>query len=191
MKTTFLFLFLLLVNTNLFAQFSETPGKSFKQLPPDLNKETLIFLKHDSVDVPNKKPKSMNAFEYNRLRNHNNVIPVSNKQLKEAAKEYPFKYIIASISEVDSLSKANYKYVYYSPAFEKVKTGQRMGTKSSVSFSPGKQTTKTTYVIQNIVLVNLENNDLYYVGEYSETFVYYYKGLIKDFVKKVKKQYNL
>src|SRR5687768_16913013 len=122
-----------------------------------------------------------------RLNNHNEVIPTSNKQLRDGIKSYPFKYIVASVNQLDSLSKANYKYALYYPGQEKVKTGSRMGTTSRGQ--SGNQTVNIT--VEKLVIIDLQNNDEYFVHEFSQTFVYYYKGLIKEFMKKLNKQYNL
>ncbi len=88
-------------------------------VPADLDKETLIILKHEAIEVgTEEESESTRKYVIRRQENHNRVLLEFNAELEEAAEKlYPFQYILAFPSEIDSLMKNGHKYVLYSNAY--------------------------------------------------------------------------
>ena len=89
-------------------------------VPPDLNASKLIILKHATISTGSEaEDKRTRKYVIQRQENHNRISEEFNKELEEAAKKYyPFEYILAFPSEIDSLMKLGYKYVLFSNVYD-------------------------------------------------------------------------
>ena len=78
-----------------------SPGRktSSRTLPADLKDEIILFLKFDSVDVPLKRPKGYAKTKFIKYTNHNKMVPELNKELRQIAAKYPFRYKIISMMD--------------------------------------------------------------------------------------------
>ena len=72
---------------------------SSRTLPADLKDEIILFLKFDSVDVPLKRPKGYAKSKFIKYTNHNKMVPDLNKELRQIAAKYPFRYKIISMMD--------------------------------------------------------------------------------------------
>ena len=112
-------------------------------------------------------------------KKHNENVPVSNKQLKESAKEYPFEYVLAYRNDIEKYRSLGYKYLLDFKPFVDMRQGIRQSNSNTIVKFP-------------LYIQDLTNNDIYILDYISETFTYYYRGIIKKtLVKQVKKKYKL
>ncbi|GCC50230.1 hypothetical protein SanaruYs_04450 [Chryseotalea sanaruensis] len=156
--------------------------KQFKGLPDDLNVSKIIFLKHDSTEVEPEKPRGQGQDEKIRhalKKNHNTNVAGSNLQLRTAAKEYPFEYVITSRENVLAYKELGYKYVLDFKPFVDIRQGIRHSTTKVTVYFP-------------LYIYDLTTTDTYIIDNVSENFVYYYTGLMKKaLIKQVKRKYKL
>ena len=163
MLRTTLFLLIIFSSSIAFAQ------KPSKKLPIDLNVEKIIFLKYDML--PEDDP-SINKLGQRMYKKRNKAAIEANEQLEEAAKEYPYQYVIASRTEIDSLKEAGYKYVYECSMMKKYNDGVNMYAGQNKKY------------VSDMLVINLQTGEEHKVFEVSQTFVYYYKGIIKKTAQK-------
>ena len=144
-----------------------------KGIPDDLDKEKIIFLKHEPIKVTaRKKSKKAEKYLYERQTNHNKVIEESNQILKGAALAYPFEYAITTPSTYISLAKAGYKYVLQSSVYKYDHLQD--------------QPTEDELVVFTYFIYDMENNIAYEVFHLDEMKVYDFKLIIKRLKRAIK-----
>lgn len=163
-------------------EFTLVGNKSKEELPADLPQAKLLFIKYSPVNVPASRPHDMPHRQYSLLRNHNEVYMVANEQLVKAAARYPFSYRITTQDSSTYYAQRGYKYALFHSSFNAVADGIYTGTRSNGYYS-----TKTDV---KLFVQDLSTGNRYQVDTFSETFIYYYKGIINNFLKKVDKQFN-
>lgn len=166
------------------------PGQPFpeaaqfypKKLPDDLPQAKLLFIRFQAVDIP----PDYTRYQYAMLKTHNTNTPKANAQLQEAAAKYPFPYRITTQDSVAYYYGQGYKYALYYNSFNSFVTQNFKG--SSLHTSSSGTTMRVT--IENLYVLDMSNGDRYKVDEFSETFTYYYKGIVGMLVKRVGKQFD-
>lgn len=158
-----------------------------KKLPDDLPQAKLLFIKHSPVPLPDKRPKDMPRGLYNMQENHNNVYGRANEQLVEAAARYPYAHRITTLDSVAYYRDHGYKYMLMQTSFSSVVNGTFRGT---TGHGMGANRTYASTSV-DLYVQDLANNDRYVFDEFSETFVYYYKGQVGMLLKKVDKQFKV
>lgn len=156
-----------------------TTGQIYKKkLPEDLPKAKLLLIKFSPVSLPAERPKDMPKAEFKRKQHHNSVFVEANNQLQTEAAKYPFSYHITTQDSIAYYREHGYKYMLFHNSFNSFLDGNYAGTNRNGA----------TYV--DLYLRNLTNNDLYVIDDFSETFIYYYKGLFGMLLKKTEKQFK-
>ena len=151
-----------------FAQKDETG------LPDDLNIESIVFFKFDSMYL---KPGSSKA-QQRDIRWRNDMATKGNKALMEEVKRYPFKYAIASRSELGALSQKGYKYILENDMMIGYNSGDPM-------FVPFEKYIAAFYVM------DLQTRKKYFLFTISQGFAYRYDYTMGKFVDKVLKKYKI
>ena len=90
-----------------------------KGVPEDLDKEKIIILMHEKVEVGSANENQSTAnYVVRRQENHNTVSDEFNQKLNKAFEsKYPFDYVLAYPSEMDQFFDQGYKYVLYSNVY--------------------------------------------------------------------------
>lgn len=158
-------------------------GKSKNELPDDLPQSKLLFIKYSPANVPAKRPDNMSRRQYSLLKNHNEVYLTANEQLIKAAAHYPFSYRITTQDSSTYYAQQGYKYSLFHTSFNAMTDGTYVGTSSNGYYS---NVTTVKLFVQDLTMGNR-----YPVDTFSETFVYYYKGIVGKFLKKVNKQFDV
>lgn len=145
-----------------------------KGLPNDLNKEKVIFLKHQAIEVT-YDPEEGSAEEYLHLRqiNHNEVIEEANEELEKYAKGYPFEYTISNQSDYKELILKGHKYVLESKVYDYEHLNRHPEEDELIVFE--------------YFLIDLYNGKAYKVFELDEMKVYDAKLLIRKFSRVLKR----
>ena len=161
------------------AQLVATTGQIYKKrLPEDLPKSKLLLIKFSPVQLPSERPKDMPKSEFKQKEHHNSVFAEANQQLLAEAAKYPYPYHITTQDSIAYYREHGYKYLLFHNSFNSWLDGNYSGTNRNGA----------TYV--DLYLRNLTNNDLYVIDDFSETFIYYYKGLVGMLLKKTEKQFK-
>jgi hypothetical protein len=151
--------------------------KKYEGVPDDLDKSKIVFVRHDSATIqPNAKgwaEKSSNKFK----TYYNKIIPKSNKQLEDKAKNYPFEYIIADRGDLPKLKEQGYKYVLYCDCFDSYREGMPKAHYKMSVYYP-------------VYLMDMNTQEIYVHDDMSEVFTMSYDKIIDYFIKKVKKKYK-
>ena len=143
-------------------------------LPDDLNVESIVFLKFDSMFL---EPGSSKA-QQRDIRWRNEMGTRGNKALMEEVKRYPFKYTIASRSELAALSQKGYKYILENDMMNGYNSGDPM-------FVPFEKYIAAFYVM------DLQNGKKYFLFTISQGFAYRYDYTMNKCVDKVIKKYKV
>ena len=110
---------IVLLGTSAYAQEEgKITKKSIRELPADLKTETILFLKFDSVELPAERPKGRAKVDYIKWKNHNEMVPRYNKELRESAKSYPYKYKIISMTDTANYKSHGAKYLFWMNSFD-------------------------------------------------------------------------
>lgn len=159
-----------------------------KKLPDDLPQQKLLFVRYSPVTLPATPPRMFTAERgvYKLQENHNAVIPKSNEQLVEAAARYPFAYRITTLDSVTYYRDHGYKYMLMQSSFNSGVDGTYRGTRGH---GMGASRTYTSTSV-DLYVQNLQNGDRYVFDDFSQTFIYYYKGQVGMLLKKVDKQFD-
>jgi hypothetical protein len=153
---------------NLYSQ------KECQGLPSDLNKETIIFLEYELLPID----ETLSGPVKNMYKVRNNNAPVANGQLNEQAKEYPFRYVISKRSVYKDSLASTCRYVLENEYMEAYNNGVNLNYEmNSASVSP-------------MYIKDLKTGDKYELFNINAGEAYYYTGIMKKFVKAVKKEYN-
>lgn len=151
-----------------------------KKLPDDLPKAKMLFIKFSPAAVPAERPKEMSRRDYKLLEHHAVNYPHANEQLVKAAAEYPYAHRITTQDSITYYQERGYRYVLMHNSFNSFINGTFRGSGSNAS-AP---------TMVDLYVKDLSNGDKYVVDDFSETFVYYYKGLVGMLLKRVHKQFG-
>ncbi|MFT5666272.1 MAG: hypothetical protein ACI9DK_000451 [Vicingaceae bacterium] len=160
-------LFILLI----FPLFLIAQEPTFKKgLPDDLDKEKIILLEHEPIELSvfERNTKS-SKYILRRQENHNEIIEQSNLKLKGAALEYPFEYAITTPSTYLSLAKAGYKYVLQSSVY----------TYKHLKQQPSE------LIVFEYFIYDMQNNIAYEVFRIDEMKVYDFKLIMRKLNKAI------
>jgi hypothetical protein len=142
-------------------------------LPDDLNIESIVFLKFDSMSlVP-----GLSKAEERDVRWRNEMATKGNSALMEEVKRYPFKYTIASRSKLKELKQKGYKYILENDMMNGYNSGDPM-------FRPFEKYIAAFYVM------DLQTGKKYFLFTISQNFAYRYDYTMNKFVDKVNKKYK-
>lgn len=147
------------------------------RLPADLPQAKLLFIKYSPVEVPSNRPDNMTRRQYGLLKNHNEVYAAANEQLVKAAANYPFGHRITTQDSSTYYATRGYKYALFHSSFNATTDGTYAGTN-------GNYATTVKLFVQDLATGNR-----YQVDTFSETFIYYYKGIVGKLLKQVAKQF--
>lgn len=111
-------------------------------------------------------------------RNRNRLITVSNRQLEEEAKNYPFDYVIATREEVPYYKAKGYKYVLDCPFFYSIDTGENLYAGYRKRYTA------------EIYILNLETGDRHALYSISQTFMFSYGPIMKKVNRMIRKNYK-
>lgn len=156
--------------------FAQEP-KIIEGLPSDLDQVQLILLKHEAIEVGSEEEEEASReYVMRRQENHNRVLKEFNRELEEAAKEfYPFDYLLAFPSEVDSLLGSTAKYVLYSNVYQ-------------YNFLKD-QPEEGELLVFGYYLKDKETEVVYQLFELDEMKVYDAKLIMKKLAKDIKKNF--
>ncbi|MBF9140600.1 hypothetical protein [Hymenobacter properus] len=181
-------------DTSPGAILKKSNGVIKKKLPDDLPQEKLLFVKYQPLTLPPEGPKGWGIQRRNYFlkKKHNDVFPEANKQLQEAAKLYPYAHRITTLDSVAYYQEHGYKYMLMQSSFNSVADGTFQGTTGNTigTGSPGGSTRVMTTTSVDLYVQELNSGDKYVFDDFSETFIYYYKGQVGMLLKKVDKQFN-
>ena len=112
-----------------------------------------------------------------RPSSYSSSIATSNEQLVKAAANYPFGYRITTQDSSTYYATRGYKYALFHSSFSAATDGTYAGTNGNY---------KTTV---KLFVQDLTTGNRYQVDTFSETFIYYYKGIVGKLLKQVAKQF--
>lgn len=161
-------------------------GQYFKKkLPDDLPQAKLLFIRQTRLNLPLERPDDMPRLYYSSRKRHNEMAYEANKQLDEAVLKYPYAYRVTTQDSVDYYRARGYKYKLFHSSFNAVLDGTYQGTRGH-GMGAGRTYTSTSV---DLYVQDLSTNDKYVFDSFSETFIYYYKGIVGMLVKKASKQF--
>lgn len=174
MKTVSIFLLSALALS--FVLFNQEEELVFKKgLPSDLKTTKVVFLRYDSTKVDAKNKKA----EYYQKR-HNKNVPDANKEWAEAAKGYPYSYIIASRKDLASLKEKGYKYFLDCPALKNMESGTRNDDKKGNTI---------TYYEYRLYFQEIGTTNAWIISdEFNENQLYFPKFIMNKYVIKAVKK---
>ncbi len=157
-----------------------------KKLPDDLPQSKLLFIKYSAVPLPSERPKDMPRRLYGMQQNHNEASVRANEQLVEAAARYPYAHRLTTLDSVAYYRAQGYKYMLMQSSFNSMANGSFQGTQVHGFGSNASYTTTSV----DLYVQDLNTNDKYIFDEFSQTFIYYYKGQVGMLLKKADKQFK-
>ena len=167
-------LFLLIISSFSLLKAQETT--IIDGFPKDLDKEKIIFLKHEPINITaNPKESKAEKYVYLRQKNHNKVIEESNKKLVVAALQYPYSYALGTESSYFDLAKSGYKYVLISQVYK--------------NDHLKKHPDEDVLIVFEYYMLDLQKNLAYKVFELDEMKVYDSKMMMRKFMKEMKRNY--
>lgn len=156
--------------------FIAAAQREYKGLPDDLDKNKIIFLNYEPINISDGKPKGEEEkYIYTRKKQHNKAVEQANEYLKTAAIDYPFNYAIAGHSTYENLVSAGYKYVLECNSFdnERLMTSPESGV----------------LLIYDFYIKDLTTGDVYVLFDLDEMKVYDYRLIMKKLNKLVNKKF--
>jgi hypothetical protein len=165
---------LLLLPVFILSSLSSFSQKNENGLPDDLNVESIVFLKFDSMYL---EP-GLSKAKQRDIRWRNDMGTKGNEALMEEVKKYPFKYTVASRSQLKDLSEKGYKYILENDMMNGYNSGDPM-------FRPFEKYVAPFYVM------DLQTGKKYFLFTISQTFAYRYDYTMGKFVEKVIKKYKV
>lgn len=159
-----------------------------KKLPDDLPQEKLLFIRYSPVTLPTQVPRMFTAERgrYSLMKNHNEVIPEANEQLAKASAKYPYGHRITTLDSVAYYKDHGYKYMLMQNSFTAATDGTYQGTRGH---GAGANRTYASTTV-DLYVQNLQSGDQYVFNDFSQTFIYYYKGQVGMLLKQVNKQFK-
>lgn len=168
LKSSFLILFLVSIISNIYSQ------KEFKGIPNNLNRETIIFLEYEQIPIDTSMRKVLKRM----YRSRNIEAPKANKQLHEEAKNYPFKYVISKRSAYKDSLINSCRYVLENDIMEAYNNGVNLYAGYNTEYkSP-------------MYILDLKTGDKYKLFDIETHHGYYYKYIMRKFIKKVNKKFK-
>jgi len=190
MKKRLNLLFILLLVSPVISVYAQ---KEIKGLPADLDKETIIFLEYEQLPI-DKKMKRMERHMY-KTRNKNAI--TSNKMLAKKVPDYPFNYVVSRRSEYkDSLAKTC-RYVLENDLMTAMNDGVNLFNGYSASYKATRNSGTKTYgnkfatSSSPMYILDLKTGDKYLLFKINTNETYYYKGIMKKLLKRIKKKYKI
>ena len=165
---TFLLLVFLSAVTSSWAQ------KNSYKLPEDLADEKIIFLEFESIQNDVNMP-----YAQRKRNSHRNTVSVdANKYSKLGVTYYPFGYTISNRSEYFNLTSAGYKYVLENDMMNSYNNGEHIDAGRNKLFS------------SPMYIMDLGTGERFELFNVTQDEIYDYEGIMKDFVKLVRKAYD-
>lgn len=163
-----------IISTGLMAlSLSGFSQHTYYGLPAELKDHTIVFLEYEMLPV---RP-HMNKMIRKMYEKRNKSAVEANQQLREAVKAYPFPYVISTRAEYKSWAEKGYRYVYENDLMEKYNNGANVYAGQQKRY------------VSDMYVQDLQTKDKYVAFELSQTFVYYYKGIMRKLMKQVKKKF--
>lgn len=147
--------------------------KNKEKLPTDLNETKIVFLEYEPVSL-SEYPTD---FTKKYFESANEAFINTNKKLRDAASEYPFKYVISNRTDYETLVGEGCKYVLESDLMIKL---------NNFSFAPE----KSGIYISDLYLMNILTGEQFPLFKISQLDAVNYKKVLAKFNKMVKKQYK-
>lgn len=169
-------------------------ASSIRKLPEDLKTETILFLKFDSIDLPDKRPKDYDKALYIKRKHHNKSVPKLNKELYKSAKKYPFPYKIVSMTDRTNFSARNLhnaKYLFYMNSFDAFHDGVIYYRVSTQNYSYVTTANSPSAEIM-LGIVDLQSRKTYLISRnigISQT--YKYGNMIFRLRERIRKQFEV
>lgn len=148
--------------------------KSKIKLPPNLDKEKVIFLQYEEIPIDDSYDKSIKRM----YENLNKVFVKTNPKLVQEAKKYQFDYTISKRAEYETLVDQGYKYVLESEYTELLNNG---------SYFPNTSAPVDFYVY----FKDIETNKKYNLFKISTNDLFDHKEVMSKLSKLVKKEYYI
>ncbi|NNC84458.1 MAG: hypothetical protein HKN75_00150 [Bacteroidia bacterium] len=145
---------------------------TFNYYPTELGDEPLIILEYQMMEPQDDFTKS----QLKDCKFRNEKAKMANEQLQVAAKEYPFEYIIAKRSALDSLKEKGYRLVLENDMMKKQDNPEK--------YLKGNNAND----VGDMYILNMENGDKYFLFQISQSYVFFSKGVMKKFIKQVKRE---
>lgn len=151
-----------------------------KGIPDDLSVSKVIFLRYDSVALPEDKPSDKREkMKVANQKKYNREVPKANDELTASSKKYPFDYAIARRDELDNYKSNGYKYALDFQPFSRLKEGEMQADADVTESYP-------------LFLQDLTSGEVFIIEYVDQSFAYEYSAIIeKVFLKEVKKKYKL
>lgn len=165
----------LLISLSIVLLFdSAFAQNTFSGYPEDLPVEKIIFLEYDQLEITEDLKKSLK-----KTYEHRNVkAKTANAQLKELVDNgYRFDYMIAKRSDIDNLKEEGYKYVLENDMMKSYNNGESTYAGANSSY------------VSDMYILDLSNGDKYFIFQIGQSYVYFYKGIMKKFLKQVNKEF--
>ena len=144
---------------------------TFRRYPTDLIKEQIVFLAYEELEInPELKKSEQKAIEFRNVK-----AKTANEQLKVATENYPYAFIIATRSELDKLKEQGYRYVLENDMMKRNDSAEE-GIADMNSNN-----------VSEMYIMDLDNGDKYYLFQIVQSYVFFYKGIMKKFIKQVEK----
>jgi hypothetical protein len=156
--------------------------KASKILPEDLKTETMLFLKFDSMGMPEKRPKGMTKAYYTGWKAHDAHVQKANTTLMDYLKKYPYKYKILSVNRLNEYKKQGAKYIFYLNSFDAFTLG--------ASYRRDKEGFAPSATLGIIDLTSNENETGYFIANISSAQGYDYKLMMTKLFKVLDKQFG-
>lgn len=144
---------------------------TFRRYPTDLKQVGVVFLAYEQFEVDAELKKSeIKAIEFRNVK-----AKQANEQLKLATEKYPYEFIIATRSELDKLKEQGFRYVLENDMMNRADNPNE------------KNANMNSNSVSEMYLMDLENGDKYYLFQIVQSYVYFYKGIMKKFINQVEK----
>ena len=165
---------------NPYCYFGSRESGIQQKLPDDLPKAKVLLFKFSPAAVPAERPKEMSRRDYKLLEQHAANYPHANEQLAKAAAAYPYAYRITTQDSTAYYQERGYRYLLMYDSFNSFLNGTFRSSGSNAS--------NPTMV--DLYVKDLSNGNKYVVDDFSETFVYYCKGLVGILLERIHKQFG-
>ncbi|HEY3402526.1 MAG TPA: hypothetical protein VGK59_04005 [Ohtaekwangia sp.] len=176
-----------------FQSFAQVSAGAPHKLPDDLQTETILFLKYDSVTITTPRPDGMSKTYYQKWTDHNAMVPRHNARLREIAAKYPYKYKIVSMTDKENYRSHGAKYMLWLNTFDAFTIGNSLESQSSVIGESGNNGVHCAAGIPDTQLgiMDLSSDKTYLVDKrISTSYTYRYDKMIPELLKMIEKQFR-
>jgi hypothetical protein len=188
------FLLVVLTCYTITSSYAQVWGDSPKKLPDDLPTATILFLKFDSVSLPETRPKSSSRTYYDKWQKHNASIPTYNTQLRAYASKYPYNYKIVSMTDTAKYRSYGAKYLFWFNPFDMFTIGGNSLTYNKTKvYNSASGYTQTFYYAEKVELgiIDLTSDKTYLIDKaVKPDLIYKYDKLLPKFFDMVNKQFG-